>query len=378
MLLIKNVELYTPEYAHNQDVLIVNDKIAAIGNIDNALPFDDVSVIDGKGCRCIPGLIDQHVHITGGGGESGFASRVPELKLSDCIKAGVTTVVGLLGTDSQTRSVENLVAKTKALNEEGITAYCLTGAYDYPSPTISGDVYKDILYISEVLGVKLAISDHRGPHLTKESLIRLVSQVRVASLISKKAGIVHLHTGSEPQGLQMVLDILNETELPIAHFRPTHIRNHTPGAREFAARGGYLDFTSGRDPKEAATTLAGYLTETSLSQITLSSDANGSQPVWNEKKEIIGITAAKMDTLYQTIMALTVEQGLSFADALSVATSNVAHALKLYPQKGAIAVGSDGDVVILDEHNQIDTVIAKGQLMMLHKELLVKGLFESF
>ena len=85
-----------------------------------------------------------------------------------------------------------------------------------------------------------------------------------------------------------------------------------------------------------------------------------------------------MDTLYQTIMALTVEQGLSFADALSVATSNVAHALKLYPQKGAIAVGSDGDVVILDEHNQIDTVIAKGQLMMLHKELLVKGLFESF
>ena len=89
-------------------------------------------VLDAAGRRVIPGLIDQHVHITGGGGESGFTSRVPELRFSDSVKAGVTTLVGLLGTDSRTRNVQNLLAKTKALNEEGITAYCLTGAYEIP------------------------------------------------------------------------------------------------------------------------------------------------------------------------------------------------------------------------------------------------------
>ena len=48
-------------------------------------------------------------------------------------------MVGLLGTDGITRSVENLLAKVKALREEGITAYCLTGSYGWPSVTVTGD-----------------------------------------------------------------------------------------------------------------------------------------------------------------------------------------------------------------------------------------------
>lgn len=45
-----------------------------------------------------------HVHITGGGGEAGPASRCPEAQLSKLISAGITTVVGVTGTDSVTRS----------------------------------------------------------------------------------------------------------------------------------------------------------------------------------------------------------------------------------------------------------------------------------
>ena len=92
-----------------------------------------MAVLDGSGLTAFPGLVDQHVHFTGGGGECGFRSRVPELSLTDFTTAGVTTAVGLLGTDSATRSPKALLAKTKALNEEGLTAYCLTGAYDIPS-----------------------------------------------------------------------------------------------------------------------------------------------------------------------------------------------------------------------------------------------------
>ena len=59
-------------------------------------------------------------------------------------------------------SEENLVSKAKALKEEGLSVYCLTGSYGYPSVTLTGDVKKDILFIDEVIGVKLALADHRA------------------------------------------------------------------------------------------------------------------------------------------------------------------------------------------------------------------------
>ena len=114
MYLIKNAEVYDPSPRGRQDILVVNDRIAAIGK-DLCPNLPDVEVIDGEGMKAVPGFIDQHVHVTGGGGEGGFHTRTPELMLSSVIKAGVTTLVGLLGTDSLTRIVENLVAKTKSL-----------------------------------------------------------------------------------------------------------------------------------------------------------------------------------------------------------------------------------------------------------------------
>ena len=102
----------------------------------------------------IPGIIDQHVHITGGGGEGGPSTRVPESNLSDFISSGVTTVLGILGTDGISRSLENLYAKAKALNEDGITCYIETGSYAYPSPTLTGSVERDIYLIDLCIGAK--------------------------------------------------------------------------------------------------------------------------------------------------------------------------------------------------------------------------------
>ena len=42
----------------------------------------------------------------------------------------------------------------------------MTGAYGYPGPTITGEADRDIVFIEKVLGVKLAISDHRAPNLS--------------------------------------------------------------------------------------------------------------------------------------------------------------------------------------------------------------------
>ena len=137
-----------------------------------------------------PGIIDRHVHVTGGGGEGSFHTQAPQVQLSSLIKGGVTTVLGLLGTDGISRSVENLLAKVKALKEEGISAYAICGAYGYPSTTVTGSVSKDIMFIDEILGVKLAISDHRAPNITTEELIRLASDVRTAGMLSGKPGFI--------------------------------------------------------------------------------------------------------------------------------------------------------------------------------------------
>ena len=284
-ILIQNIHVYTPDDAGVQDILLCNDKIIAMGeHLDVRMP--GLEVVDGTGKIAAPGFIDQHVHITGGGGESGFASRVPEIQLSDIIKSGVTTVVGLLGTDSRTRSVENLAAKAKALNEEGITAYFLTGAYEYPSVNITGNPGNDVLFINECIGIKLAITDHRCSCPDKKAIIDLATQARLAGLISKKPGYVHFHTGVGKDGLTKLIEIVKETDIPVKHFRPTHIRPSTPGVLEFASLGGRLDFTTGGGPEGCADRIEHFINDVPFELVSCSSDANGSMPRWNEKKEI--------------------------------------------------------------------------------------------
>ncbi len=237
MILLKNVRPYDKS-ADVQDILICGRDIIEIApNIDVPERLIE-QTIDGEGLVAAPGYIDQHVHITGGGGEGGFSNQVPPLKLSQLVDAGVTTVVGLLGTDGTTRSVANLVAKTKAFNEEGWTAYCLTGSYWYPTHTLTGSVTDDITFIQEIIGVKVAISDHRGSGITKEELTRLGHAARMGGMLSGKAGIVHLHTGSGEEELRKIIDIVKTSDLPVSVFRPTHLSRHMDQAVEFASLGG--------------------------------------------------------------------------------------------------------------------------------------------
>jgi beta-aspartyl-dipeptidase (metallo-type) len=222
MLLIKNIEVFSPKNIGIKDVLITNGIITLIE--DRIESFSKkIDEIDGTGKILIPGLIDNHVHITGGGGEGSFKTRVPEITLSKLIEGGITTVVGLLGTDGITRNVENLVAKAKSLKEEGISVYAHTGSYGYPSITLTDSVKKDIVFIDEIIGVKIALSDHRSPSISKDELARLASDARVAGMISGKAGIVVAHMGDGRKGLSLINEVLEETEIPIRTIRPTHV-----------------------------------------------------------------------------------------------------------------------------------------------------------
>jgi beta-aspartyl peptidase len=358
------------------ELLIAGEKIAAVGpKLDCTFP--GMEIIDAEGMRCIPGYLDQHVHITGGGGEGGFANQVPPLKASAPVRAGVTTLVGLLGTDGTTRSVESLVAKTKAFNELGLTAFCLTGAYEFPSPTVTGSIKKDIVMIAECIGVKVAISDHRSMNMEKRDLVWLASQARQAGILSGKPGITHLHTGSGKAELDLLFDIVETTELPVFNLRPTHLGGKFEAAMRWAALGGYADFTCGDNHAKTAGIIARALERAPEGRVTMSTDGNGSMPVWNEKKEMIGIGAGRIHNLHGVVKALVQEKGLPLEAALAPCTENVAKALNLYPRKGCIAPGSDADLLLLDDGLAVDTVIARGKTMLRHGALCFRANFED-
>jgi beta-aspartyl-dipeptidase (metallo-type) len=206
--------------------------------------------------------------------------------LSSLIKGGITTVVGLLGTDGSTRHVETLFAKAKGLEYEGITTYILTGSYEYPGATITNNIKNDILFIDKVIGVKIALSDHRSSHINKNELIRLASQVRVSSMLSGKAGIITVHMGDAKEGLNLIKEIVSETDIPIKHFMPTHVNrngNLFEQAIEFVNMGGYMDMTAGSLTNEkngslkVSQAIAKCMSRNvCVSNIIISTDGNGS------------------------------------------------------------------------------------------------------
>lgn len=376
MLQIKNAHVYAPQDKGIQDVWIAGGKIEVVSK---TLPIiDGIDCIDATGKILTPGLIDRHVHITGGGGEGGFCTQAPAVTASRLIHGGLTTVVGLLGTDGITRSVQNLVAKAKGLKDQGISVYCMTGAYGYPSTTITDSVQKDIVFIEEIIGCKLALSDHRSSHVTSEELMHLASDVRVAGMLSKKAGILTLHLGDEKQGLQMVMDILDQTDIPIKTFQPTHVNRNLAllqQAISFAKRGGTIDITC--DSTEGVYQALMKIKEEGvcMDQVTLSSDGQGSWSKYDARGNLLQIGVSDVDTIYKQIVYLVKQKNWSMEDALALGCRNVAKALELYPQKGVIQKGSDADLLLWDKDLNLDTVIAQGNILMRDGKLLTKEMF---
>lgn len=390
--IIKNANVYKPEHIGIKDVLLIGDKIAAI---DEHIVIDvngavQVLEINAKGKFLVPGFIDSHVHILGGGGEGGFSTRTPEASLTSLTTSGVTTVVGCLGTDAVARDVSSLLAKARGLDEEGITTYIYTGSYRFPLMTITGEIMKDIMVVDKTIGIgEVAISDHRSSQPTFDEFIRAVADARVGGMLSGKAGIVNIHLGDGQRKIDFLKRAVAETEIPITQFLPTHI-NRSPELFEecvsYAKNGGYIDFTGSEDPDFWEETDGEVrfskglkrLLEEGIDQdnFTLSSDGQGSMPIFNEKKEYIGIGIGKSTSLTIAIKECIFRESIPLEIALRAVTCNPAKILKL-KNKGKIEASMDADICLLDENLDIDTVIAKGKIMVQNKKPIVYGLFEG-
>ena len=110
--LLKGATVYAPEKLGATDILIWNDRIIKIAP-DQKIPEGfEGKVFDLSDKIIIPGIVDTHVHITGGGGEGGFTTRTSEITFEEIAESGVTTLVGVLGTDGYARRVEDVLVKT--------------------------------------------------------------------------------------------------------------------------------------------------------------------------------------------------------------------------------------------------------------------------
>ncbi len=391
-ILIKNGEIYAPEYSGNKDILIANDKIflidrniteSAVNSLDK-----NIKIIDASKCIIVPGYIDQHVHINGAGGEGGPQYRTPPIQLSELVKAGITSVVGLLGTDGFARSLKALLMKARALEQEGISTWIYTGAYQYPSPTITESILSDIILIDKVIGVKIALSDHRASHPTIDEFKKVTSEARAAGILAGKAGVVHIHMGGEKLGLSYLFDIIRNTEIPIEQFAPTHLNRDEELFRQavkFGKMGGYIDLTAGvsEEKKSSKNIKPGKAIKrllkngVSIDKITISTDGNGSVPKFNEKKEFVGMRIASVSSLHKEFINMVKEEKISIEEATHVTSTNIAKHLKL-EQKGEIKEGKDADIIVLDTNTlQIKHVIAKGKIMMKNEKIMKFGTFEK-
>ncbi len=387
--IIKGCEVYSPRYIGVKDVLVVGEKIEGIYDSLNIQNVElDIEIIDGHGKLLFPGFIDSHVHILGGGGEGGYETRTPEIGLSTITESGITTLVGCIGTDNVCRSSKSLIAKAKSLKNLGLSVYCYTGSYEIPVKTLTGSIKGDLLLIEEFIGVgEIAISDNRSSQATYEEFLRTIAESRVGGILSGKCGIVNIHLGDGARRLKYLFDLIEGTEIPASQLLPTHINRNSDLLQDgirYTKEGGFIDLTTSCDPDNLqegefrAGKALKFLIDNNvpIENITFSSDGNGSLPNFDKDGNLISYGICSVKSLYDEVCSAIKDFDVSIELALKVITSNVAERLCL-KDKGIIQNGKDADLVMVNKESlEIETVIAKGKIMVQNRKAIVKGYFE--
>ena len=386
LIVLRNAELYAPARLGRQDLLIAGGTIVAMAPELPELPAVlRVEEVELGGLRVIPGLIDGHVHLTGGGGEAGPHTRVPPLKVTALTAGGITSAIGVLGTDDAVRSTAELVTAARGLRQLGFSAWCHTGGYHLPLTTLTGTVRGDIALVEEIIGVgEVAISDHRSSQPTLDDLLRIASESHVGGLMSGKAGIVHLHVGDGARGLDLVRQALDKSELPARVFNPTHVNRRRAlftEAMELVARGPCIDITAfpvadGEDAWTAEDALERYW-DAGLApeRVTVSSDGGGCLPRFDTDGRVSGLDVGAPGALMGVLGAL-LGRGRRLEQVLPPFTSNVAALLRL-DAKGRLGVGAHADLVVLAADNAVRHVMARGRWHRFNGQPRIQGPFEK-
>jgi beta-aspartyl-dipeptidase (metallo-type) len=374
MTLLKNGTVFAPQFLGNRDILIAGQKVIAVEQEITTPQWSYLEVIDLKKQWVLPGLIDSHIHIAGAGGEGGPSTRTAELIFDSIIEGGITTVIGCLGTDGITRTVESVLMKAKALRLQGISAWIYTGSYQVPPPTITGSVSRDIALIEEVIGAgEIAIADHRSTYPTINEFIKVVQEAKVGGLMGGKAGILNIHLGDNGPPFDLIYQAVERDGIRFNQFLPTHCNRSREvfEAAKIYGEKGYVDVTTSAYPyfpdsevKPSEAFFEFLDNGVPIEHITMSTDAGGSLPEFDKDGNLVKLVQGSPSSLFQELIDILVDKRTKdehqAAKAIQIVTSNVARILKL-EVKGRIVPGCDADLVILNnEKTGIRYVFANG------------------
>ncbi len=383
--LLKGGHVFDPEDRGTADVLMLGREIAVVGP-DLAAPrgVGDGEVVDVSRRILLPGLIDPHIHVMGASGLGGPTTRSTDLQIERITSVGVTTVVSPLGADSLSRSVTGLLARAAALECEGIGAYCYTGGWWNPVPTMSGSPQADVAYVDRILGVKVAVSEPMAPMYAIEELCRLAHAAWTGGCLAGKRAVLHVHAGDLADGLMSIREAQRRTGIPADHMMVTHV-NRNPDlwrqAMDFARAGGSIDLTTMQRPETnhphaipAARAIREALAAgVPATRMTLSTDSGVPYPRLDAAGNVTGLYMAGPGAILETIREL-VQTGLPWGSAAAFATAHTASVLGLV-RKGRLAAGSDADVLVLEQDGRVDRVFARGRELVRGGRPLVHGAF---
>lgn len=362
MTLLKNGTVFAPQYLGTRDILIAGRKIIAVEQEITPPQWSYLEVIDLERQWVFPGLIDSHIHIAGAGGEGGPATRTAEVSFEAIIEGGITTVIGCLGTDGITRTVESVLMKAKALRQQGMSAWIYTGSYQVPPPTITGSVSRDIALVEEVIGAgEIAIADHRSTYPTINEFIKVVQEAKVGGLMGGKAGILNIHLGENGPSFDLIYQAVERDGIRFNQFLPTHCNRCREVFEDSKIYGkkGYVDVTTSAYPyfpdSEVKPSVAffEYLDcGVPIEHITMSTDAGGSLPEFDKDGNLVKLVQGSPVSLFRELMDIIVDKKIKdehqVAMAVQTVTSNVSRILKL-ETKGRIVPGCDADLLVLNK-----------------------------
>jgi beta-aspartyl-dipeptidase (metallo-type) len=354
LTLIQNGRVYDPDSLGERSVLLADGHVAKVGSVDRRALESlgaDHEIIDASGCIVVPGLIDPHVHLLGGSGESGFSTQTPEFFISEIVRFGITTVVGTLGVDTTMKTMPGLLAKVKALKEHGLNAYCWSGGYDVPPNSVLDTVREDIMFIEEVIGAgEVAISDERAMEPDPRELARTATHAHVGGMLARKAGLMHVHVGEGKRRLQPLRDVFADHDVEPCWVYATHVERTEKlldEAIELAKAGMPCDVDLVE--RELPRYLRYWLDHGGPPELfTVSSDASmtSASSVWHQLRDCV------------------LNHGFALEQVLPLATRNTARILKL-EKKGELRKGCVGDILLLQEDSlEIVHVLSRGKVVV--------------
>lgn len=359
MVLVRNADVYAPRALGRRDLLLGGGRVLAMAERISPGAGCAFDTLDAEGCLACPGYVDSLVHLSGGGGEGGFHTRTPALEARSALHAGVTTLIGALGTDDVTRSHADLLATARALAIHGLSAFVLTGSYRVPVRSLTGSVRDDLVLVPDIIGVgEIAIADHRGSHPQVDELARIGADARVGGMLAGKAGTVLIHVGDAEAGLDVLHAVSDRHPIPPAQWHPTHLNRHRgllQQAPAWVARGGSVDLTTSTTEAlvaagdvPAAQALAELLQwGVPAEHISMSSDGQASLPHFDAQGRLLDLQVAPMHSLHDAVVDAVHLHRLPLSVVLATVTQTPAAVWGLQ-HKGQLAVGADADLLLLD------------------------------